>query len=155
MTDRYLNLVLLGLLGVPQQGTSYAYAGVSLSSDFKVVAARYPHSLPQDSYVRLEPEDAHDHISAIEVSGAGPSRRVRVTFEIEETTGRPRYPRCSEIEAKLVSTYGAPQEIRRFSEEASLRADRIWRSETEQLVLLCFRGVGGAFWAEAVQITPR
>ena len=154
MTNPYVNLIALVLLAVPPQGTEYAYAGVSLSSDFRAVAARYPHSIPQEGYVHLEPEDVHDHISAIEVSGAGPNRRVRIIFEMVDPTGQPQYPRCSEIEAKLVSTYGVPQEIRRFSEEASPRADRVWQSGSEQLVLVCFRQ-GRVFWAEAVQITRR
>jgi hypothetical protein len=153
--NRCLAFLPLLLLAVPEQAPSFSYAGVSLLSDFREITSRYPHSIPQSDYVRLEPEDVHDHISAIEVSGTGLSRRVRISFEIQQATGQPEYPQCREIEAKLASTFGAPREIRRFSEEASLRADRIWRSETEELALLCFRGVGNALWAEAVQITRR
>jgi hypothetical protein len=148
-------LLIAALLAAPAQGKPFFYAGVSLSSDLEVVAARYPHSTRQDSYIRLGPEDVHDHISGIEVSGTGHNRRVRVIFELQDATGQPQYPRCRAIEARIASTFGPPQEIRRFAEEASPRADRIWRSETEQLALLCFGGVGGVFLAEAVQITPR
>jgi hypothetical protein len=145
------------LMAVPEQATSFAYAGVALNSDIKVIAARYPHSSLQGTYLRLGPEDVHDHISGIEVSGTGPSRRVRITFGIQQPTGQPRYPHCREIEARLVSTFGPPKAVRRFSEEASLRADRIWQSKTEELTLLCFRvgGAQGALQAEAVQITRR
>jgi hypothetical protein len=143
------------LLGTPAQGKSFSYAGVSLGSDLEGVAARYPNSTRQGSYIRLGPEDVHDHISGIEVSGTGHNRRVRVIFELQDATGQPQYPRCRDIETQITSAFGPPQEIRRFAEEASPRADRTWRSGTEQLALLCFRGVGGRFWAEAVQITSR
>ena len=119
------------------------------------MAARYPHSTVQGNYLRLAPEDVDDHISGIEISGTGASRRVRIAFEMEGANGAPEYPRCQEIEAKLAGDFGSPREVRRFSEEASPRADRIWRSEAEEMRLICFRGARGIFWAEAVQITPR
>ena len=137
------------------QARPFSYAGVSLASDFKAVAARYPHSTPQDNYVRLDPADIHDHISAIELSGDGPSRRVRILFEIQESDARLRYPLCRDVEKKIASTFGRPNQIRRFAEEASPRADRIWRSDTEELTLVCFGDGGGIFRAEAVQITRR
>jgi len=79
-SNRRRSLLTLLLIGASEQGASYAYAGVGLSSDFKAVAARYPHSTPQGSYLRLGPQDVHDHISGIELSGTGPARRVRITI---------------------------------------------------------------------------
>ncbi|NOT10143.1 MAG: hypothetical protein HOP28_18270 [Gemmatimonadales bacterium] len=143
-------------LSLLAQAPAFTFAGVGLRSDFKAVAARYPHSVPQDQYISLARQDIHDHISAIGVSGSGETRRVRISFEITPDGGRPAYPSCAEIEAKLVKAYGPPHEIHRFSEEASPRADRIWRSTTEQLILICFQAPqGGRLFAEAVQITPR
>jgi hypothetical protein len=140
---------------VATQGRPFAFAGIDLSSDFKTVAARYPHSTPQDQYVLLAPADIHDHISEIEVSGAGPTRRVRIAFETRPDGRTADYPSCAAIEAKLVAEFGQPQEIRRFMEEASMRADRIWRHPGEELALVCFKGPKGKLLAEAVQITPR
>lgn len=136
------------------QAKPFSYAGIGLGSDLRSVAAQYPHSTPQTSFIRLAPQDIRDHVSAIEISGAGPTRRVRIAFETEGPQG-PAYPRCSTIETRLVTEFGPPQEIRRFSEEASRRADRLWRSKSEELALLCFTGARGGLWAEAVQITPR
>jgi hypothetical protein len=150
---RWAILPLL-VVGLPKQAPSFTYAGVGLASDLASVAARYPHSTPQGDYIRLEPTDIRDHVSAIEVSGTGPSRRVRVGFETQDSSGRPDYPRCRAIEAGLVARFGRPRDIRRFSEEASPRADRVWRSATEELTLVCFREAG-AWWAEAVQIARR
>jgi hypothetical protein len=155
MPYRGLAILPLLLASAPKQAASFSYAGVSLESDLTQVAARYPHSTPQGDYLRLEPQDVHDHISSIEVSGSGLARRVRIAFELQDAAGRARYPRCEEIEARLVAPFGAPKEIRRFSEEAALRADRVWRSDTEELVLLCFRMSEGLLLAEAVQITRR
>jgi hypothetical protein len=100
------------------------------------------------------PEDVHDHISAIEVSGTGSTRRVRIAFETQAGGGQAEYPRCETLEAKLIGQFGRPQTVRRFMEEASPRADRIWRSQTEELTLICF-AERGRLWAEAVIITPR
>jgi hypothetical protein len=148
-------MIPLLLAVAPGQSASFSYAGVSLESDLAQVAARYPHSTRQGDYLRLDPQDVHDHISSIEVSGSGLGRRVRIAFELQDASGRPRYPRCKEIEARLLTPFGAPKEIRRFSEEASLRADRVWQSDREELALLCFRMSEGPLLAEAVQITRR
>jgi hypothetical protein len=137
------------------QAPAYSFDGIGLSSDFKTVAARYSHSTPQDQYVLLAPADIHDHISAIEVSGAGMTRRVRVAFETRPDGRRPDYPACAQVEATLVRQYGQPHTIHRFYEEASRRADRVWQSPAEQLTLLCFEGPRRRLLAEAVQITPR
>ena len=149
-------LPLLLIAPVQGPGVPFMFDGVGLSSDFRAVAARYPHSTPQDQYVSLAPQDVHDHISAIEVSGAGKNRRVRIAFETRTPSGRLDYPTCAAVEAKVTAQFGRPQEIRRFEEEASPRADRIWRSPTEEMVLLCFTPPHGRrLLAEAVQITPR
>ena len=103
----------------------------------------------------IAPEDSHDHISSIAISGTGPSRLVRIGFETRPDGQHPEYPTCTDVEAKLVHLYGKPR-IRRFTEEASRRADRLWRSRTEELTLICFDFRGeGRFFAEAVLITPR
>ena len=73
------------LLVTTVQATPFTYDGVGLRSDFKTVAARFPHSTPSDGYVRLAPEDVHDHISAIEVSGTGP-----ITGSVSRSSSRGR-----------------------------------------------------------------
>ena len=37
-------------------GPTLSYAGISLTSDFQAVAARYPHSTPQREYISLAPK---------------------------------------------------------------------------------------------------
>ena len=96
----------------------------------------------------------HDHISGIGVSGAGLDRRVRIALEMVGPKDRLVYPKCGEIEAALVKAYGPPQDIRRFSEEASPRADRIWLSAAEEMTLVCFKE-HGVLLAEAVRISRR
>jgi hypothetical protein len=147
--------VTLLLLATSAQNKPFAFAGISLRSDLKTIAARYPHSSPDGDYLRLEPTDIHDHIAAIGISGTGPNRRARISFELQGASGALDYPGCRAIEEKLVGDFGSPQVIRRFSEEASLRADRVWQSKHEELTLICFKGARGVYWAEAVQITPR
>jgi len=148
-----LLLVQAGLLSA--QEPSFTYDSVGLTSDFSTVARRFPHSVPQDQYVSLVPEDIHDHISAVEVSGQGAIRRVRIAFETRPDGEHPDYPACAVIERQLVARYGKAHEIHQFMEEASPRADRIWRSRTEVLTLICFQDAPGELLAEAVQITPR
>jgi hypothetical protein len=150
---RALHALILAAFQIP--AATFSFDGVSLQSDFRDVAARYSHSTPQDQYVSLDPRDIHDHISMIEVSGTGRSRRVRIAFETRPDGQHADYPTCAAIEARLVTRFGRPQEIRRFYEEASARADRIWRSPTEELTLICFTGARRRVLAEAVQITPR
>ena len=151
----WVTLLTLFITPVQTPTVRFSFHGIGLSSDFTAVAARYPHSVPRDDhYLPLAPEDQHDHISAIEISGQAATRRVRIGFETQYDT-RLDYPRCRVIEAKLVAQFGPPQEIRRFDEEASARADRIWTSPREQLTLICFQGADGRLAAEAVLITPR
>lgn len=147
-------LYALSLWGAQLQVPTLSYAGISLNSDFQAVAARYPHSRPEREYISLAPEDVHDHISAIEISGTGSTRRVRIAFETSGAGGHPEYPSCATIEARVSHQFGRPQAVRRFMEEASPRADRVWHSRTESLTLICF-SEKGHLWAEAVQITPR
>lgn len=57
------------------------FAGLGLRSDVATVEARYPRSRRVGNYVYVAPEESHDHIYGIEVSGVEPGRRLRVTFE--------------------------------------------------------------------------
>jgi uncharacterized protein YcgL (UPF0745 family) len=150
----------LALLAAPvganlPQSRAFSFGGVSLASDLNQVAARYPRSQRSGSYIYVDPRDSHDHISGIEVSGTGPARRVRISFETRPDGRSPSFPTCVEVQAKLERQFGRPQTIRRFSEEASRRADRVWRSRTQELTLICFAGSRGTWLAEAVQINAR
>jgi len=154
---RYIPRVLPALVfaSLQFQAPTFSFDGISLQSDFREVAARFPHSTPQDQYLSLTPEDVHQHVSSIEVSGSGPNRRVRIGFETRPEGEHPDYPACSAIEAKLVWQFGRPHAIRRFHEEATVRADRVWQSPTEELTLICFVGARRQALAEAVLITRR
>ena len=145
-------LALAVLAQAQTRPSPFTFDGVGLDTDFKAVAAKYKNSERQDAYVRLSPADVHDHISSIEVSGTGATRRVRIGFELESPKG-PVYPTCAAIEQRITKTYGKPDDIRRFSEEATPRADRVWKSAAETMTLLCFQQ-RGQWLAEAVMITP-
>lgn len=134
---------------------AFSFAGLSLDSDLNQVATRYPHSDRAGSYIYVAPKDSHDHISGIEISGAGATRRMRVSFESRRERHLPQHPACARVQAKLEHQFGRPSGLRRFAEEASRRADRVWRSRTEVLTLICFAGPRGQWLAEAVQINRR
>src|SRR5258708_4339019 len=119
---------LSAILTVPMtasvlQAPAFSFAGVRLDSDLDQVATRYPHSTRASQYIDVAPEDSHDHISGIEVSGAGSTRRVRISFETRREGQPPDYPPCAQVQTKLEQQFGPPASIRRFAEERSQRAD--------------------------------
>jgi len=132
------------------QARVFSFAGVGLGSDLSQVARRYPRSLKNGDILYVDPADTTDHISTIALSGAGPSRRLRVTFELERG-GRKDNPACADVQRMLDAQFGVPT-IRTFREEAVERADRQWRSATEEMTLVCFAGPRRAWLAEAVVI---
>ena len=153
--NRNLRWILLyaGFTGLLARTQHFVFAGVGLQSELQEVAVRYPRSVSLGRSLVLAPEDAHDGISTIEISGAGAGRRVRISFETRPAGLELEYPPCRAVETGLVQQYGQPQEILRFTEAASRRADRVWRSSTEEMRLICFRGTGRLL-AEAVLIAP-
>ena len=147
--------IVVIVAGSPLQAPTFSFAGVGLRSDIREVASRYPHSSPDNGYLILSPQDVHDHISEIGLTGEGPTRRVRVGFETRPDGRHLDYPPCAAIEAKLVSRFGRPNAVRRFDEEATVRVDRVWQSPAEEMMLMCFVGPRRREVAEAVVITPR
>ena len=138
------------------QATSFTFGGVGLASDFKTVAARYPHSELGDGYIRVSPQDTHDHIGEISISASGKTRFVRIGLEIPEDGKRGlSYPQCSRVEKGIALRYGQGQPPNRFREEAVWRYERSWRSATEVMTLRCFQVPGEARLAEAVVIEAR
>jgi len=131
-------------------GQSFSFAGVSLDTDLESLAATLPLSLRTSGYIRVAPEESTHHIGSIEI---GPTR-VRIGFELRDEAARPVYPACEPIHAELVARFGEPVEARSFHEEAMERLDRLWRTETEELALVCFRS-DEEFRVEAVMIHPR
>ena len=147
------HMILLMLpVTAPAQSPAFSFAGITLDSELNQVARRYVHSSRTGEYIYVAPEDSHDHISAIEISGAGALRRVRISFEFRRRGQPPDFPHCAKVQTKLEQRFGPPSSIRRFTEEASRRMDRAWRSPTQELTLICFGGPGGRWFAEAVQI---
>jgi hypothetical protein len=134
----------------------FTFAGLDLDSDLDSIAKRYPQSTRVGDYLYVSPRDCKTSISGIELSGAGPTRRLRIAFESRGSNGRPVYPVCGDVQRGIEKSYGKPM-VREFSEEASRRSDRIWRSAGEQMTLICFANPGRAtpLFAEAVVIVPR
>jgi len=48
-------LIVIRSAALDAQVQGFSFAGVGLQSTFKSVAARYPHSTPQDQFVTLAP----------------------------------------------------------------------------------------------------
>lgn len=142
---------LVTLLAIAQV-TEFTFADVGLSSELDVIAKRYPRANRVGELLYLPPGDEH-HMSVIELSGKGPARRVRITFEQRIASEKVAYPPCATVQHHLERRYGPP-EIREFAEEAARRSDRIWRAPQEELTLICFAG-GSRLLAEAVVISRR
>lgn len=141
----------------PSQDHRFTFEGLGLDSDIASIAAQYPHSTRVGDYIYVAPEDGRGRISGIGLSGAGRTRRLRLSFESSRPRGSPLYPLCGDVQRNLEKRYGPPQTVRDFNEEASPRSDRIWESATEQMTLVCFLSPGRRtpLFAEAVVIAAR
>ena len=152
-------LLALAIPGLAQEGP-LTFVGLGLRSDLATVEARYPRSHRVGNYVYVAPEESHDHVYGIEVPDDGPGRRLRVTFErpdgVPSPDGSGRYPTCASVQRQIERAYGSPASILEFAEEASWRADRLWRRGLEELRLICFgeRNRPASLEAEAVVIVP-
>ncbi|HEX5531111.1 MAG TPA: hypothetical protein VFZ82_16205 [Methylomirabilota bacterium] len=136
------------------------FAGLGLRSGVATLEARYPRSQRVGNYVYVAPEESHDHIYGIQVSGVEPGRRLRITFErpddVPSPDGSGRFPTCASVQGAIERANGSPASIVEFAEEASWRADRVWRRGLEELRLICFgeRNRPASLQAEGVVIVP-
>ncbi len=152
-------LLAVAIPGLAQEGP-LKFVGLGLGSDLATVETRYPRSHRAGHYVHVAPEESHDHVYGIEVPDGGPARRLRVTFErpdgVPSPDGSGRYPTCASVQRQIERAYGSPASILEFAEEASWRADRVWRRGLEELRLICFgqRNRPASLEAEAVVIVP-
>jgi uridine kinase len=152
-------LLAVATPALAQEG-ALTFAGLGLRSGVATLEARYPRSQRVGNYVYVAPEESHDHIYGIEVSGVEPGRRLRVTFErpdgVPSPDGSGRYPTCASVQGVIERANGSPASIVEFAEEASWRADRVWRRGLEELRLICFgeRNRPASLQAEGVVIVP-
>jgi hypothetical protein len=143
---------LVTLLAIAQV-TEFTFGGVGLSSTLEALAKQYPRATRVGELLYVPPGDEH-HISSIALSGAGPSRRLRISFGQLSASEKPIYPACATVQKGLEARYGAPAAVRAFDEEAVRRSDRVWRGSQEELTLVCFAS-GKSVMAEAVVINRR
>ncbi len=150
-----LHLALVAVLLA--QASSFTYGNLGLSTDLGMVEKRYPHSSRIGDHIRIAPEEVRDFVTGISLSGSGPLRRLRISFETQRADGKNSYPPCADIQRDLEGRYGAPQTVRRFHEEASLRSDRVWENAREEMTLVCFAPPRGSrnLRAEAIVIVRR
>jgi hypothetical protein len=130
-----------------------SFAGIGLGSDINQVATKFPNSKRVRDYIYVAQQDVRDHVFGIELSGAGPGRRVRLSFE--RPSGPPQYPTCEQIQAMIEAGYGPPGSIQSFAEERQRRSDRHWQRSGERLTLQCFSVHERGWFAEADVITPK
>ena len=136
---------------------AFSYSNVGLASDLAAVAMRYPRSTLVGEYLYIAREEIRDFVTGIGLSGAGATRRLRISFESARGNREPMYPACADVQRSLEVRYGRPQAVREFSEEASPRSDRIWTAVDEEMTLVCFQPPGRRvrFMAEALVIVRR
>jgi len=145
-------LLIIGWLAASHSAaaTTFEFAGLSRATTLQDVAKRYPNSTVSDSYVRVSPEDSHDHIFGIELSGPI-SRRLRISF------GSPdhKHPPCETAERRVAAKHGPASEVREFNEEAMRNRYLVWKLKLETVQLQCFRSEGNAgYSAEAIAVYP-
>jgi hypothetical protein len=150
-----LRLSALLLAAAPALGAEpFAYAGIGLDATAGSMRAKFPNSKVAGDYVHVADQDSRDHVYGIGIPGAKKPRSVRVSFE-RPGGSRPGFPKCKVVEARLRAGFGAPHEIRKFAEERSPRADRVWKGARETMTLVCFAGPNGELLAEAVVIAEK
>lgn len=152
-----LSPAVLGFVAFLQAG-GFTFHGIGLGSDLAAVATRYPGARYSGDTIYVS-ASASRRETVIQLSGTGPTRRLRISFEARGGGDRAVYPACADIHGELETRYGAPAEVRNVVEEASPRSDRIWRIANEEMTLVCFRepprrAITGLF-AEAIVIVPR
>jgi hypothetical protein len=144
------------LVAAPAAAEPMSYAGVSLGTTLAAAKAQFPTSKFASDYIYVSDRDRRDQVSGIRLAAGGKPRMVRLEFERpRDARGQPAFPKCKVIESDLRARYGAPSEVRKFAEEAQLRADRVWKGKGETLTLVCFAGPSGELLAEAVVIAAR
>jgi hypothetical protein len=150
-----LRALLLLLAAAPALAAEpFAYAGIGLDASAADLRARFPNSKFTGDYVHVADKDSRDHVYGVGIPGAKKPRSVRVSFE-RPGGSRPAYPKCKVLEARLRAGFGAPNEIRKSTEERNPRADRIWKGARETMTLVCFAGPNGELLAEAVVIAEK
>jgi hypothetical protein len=136
----------------------FTYADVGLQTTPAEARQRFPSSRVDGHYIYIADRDRRGQVSRIELAAGGKPPRVRLSLERPRDSagrGQPVFPKCKVIESDLRARYGAPDEVRKFAEEAQLRADRIWKGARETLTLACFAGPSGELLADAVVIAGR
>ena len=137
---------------------AFSYAGIGLDTTAAGVKPTFPNSRIVGNDVHVAERDSRDHIYGIRLAGGRKPRVVQISFERPQATAagaRFAYPTCKAVEAELRARYGAPDEVRKFVEGPSPRADRVWQSEREAMTLNCFQGEHGGLLAIGVVIAER
>jgi len=135
-----------------------SYAGIGLGTTLSAAKARFPNSKAIGDHIYVADQDRRDQVSGVQLAGTRKPPRVRLSFERPRDSasrGQPQFPKCKVIESDLRGRYGAPDEVRKLTEGAQPRADRIWKGDRETLTLVCFAGPSGELLAEAVVIAAR
>jgi hypothetical protein len=145
-------LLTMAFAGVFAQAAPFTYSGVGRAADLAAIAGRYPHSSLSGEYIHIAPADVRDLITGVALSGTGTARRLRITFEVSASGKPPAYPECAQIQPGLQKRYGPPDITREFDEEAARRSDRVWRTSSEEMTLVCFHPPrhSGPWLAEAL-----
>src|SRR5919204_5403966 len=83
------------------QPSSFTYSNLGLSTDLAMVEKRYPRSSRTGDHINIAREEVLDFVTGITLSGSGPLRQLRISFEAHRADGRNSYPRCADIQRDL------------------------------------------------------
>ena len=150
MDNMLASMLLYGSIAVLQV-QEFAFAGLSLRATIDELRTKYPLSLFVDQRVYLSDAERHDHISTIELSGAGGQRTLRLFFERRDN-GKAVYPRCETLRATLERRYGAPSRVQDATEEQARNRRFLWSNTSQTLMLDCFAMPGQSRYAERMTI---
>jgi hypothetical protein len=129
------------------QDSHFEFAGFTIATTLSEAKRRYPGSYEANSHIYVSEDDSHDHIYGISIS----STRTLLHFERRLENGGVLYPLCRSLFDQIFTSYGGPDVVQSFNEEASPVHRRVWNKGNERLVLRCFETDGTRF-AEHVEL---
>jgi hypothetical protein len=129
------------------QKPHFEFAGFTIETTLIDATARYPDSKEAHSYIYISKNNTHDHIYGISIRSSG----IFLFLEKRLESGGVSYPLCRTKFDEIYPSYGGPDLVRKYNEEAMPVHLRIWKKGRERLALRCFEAEGTRY-AERVEL---